>query len=263
MFRTALAVTAALLLAACSKQPEDLTATYALTGGMGRITVKAARNGDARVDSGPQVFLRKDGGEYILLGDSQGQFAAKLDDFIATIGELMREGGMKPAGLPPQPEYELVKTGEETIAGEKGELWKVRPKATPSATSAEAVISTNPAYANVGKALAMQVKLGSAGVAQMQGGEGGIEKLAKEMLAKGMVLRFGEALKLEKIDKAPIEPTAIALPDKVLDRAGLKARLVAERDRARAAAAQQGGVSGRPPMAPPPVANAPALALPK
>ena len=256
MFRTALAVTAVLLLAACSKQPEDVTASYALANGMGRIVVKAAGNGDARVDSGPQAFIRHDGTDYMLLGDSKGRFAAKLDDFIGVIGELLREGGMKPTGMPPQPELELVKAGEETVAGEKGELWKVRPKQTPSVTSAEAVISTNPAYANVGRALMMQVRLGSAGVAQMQGGEGAVEKRAKEMLDKGMVLRFGEALKLEKIEKAPIAAADLALPETVLDRAALKTRLAAERDRVRAA---------RPPAgAPVPVpAPAPSPALPK
>ena len=74
------------------------------------------------------------------------------------------------------------------------------------------------------------------------------------MLGKGMVLRFGESLKLEKIDKAPINPTDILLPDKVLDRATLKARLSAERDRARAAAAQQQrqGAPAMPVPGPPP-----------
>lgn len=242
MIRICITAMAALALAACSKAP-DVTARYALGGGVGSITVQAAANGDARVESGQQALVRKGGTEYMLMTDGKGKFAAKIDDFVAVIGEMMREDGMKPTGLPPQSEFDLVKKGSETVAGVTGDVWTVQPKdpkAAPPGPPIEAVVSGDSAYANVGKALSMQTRMGAKSMEQMQGGMGNLEKRVAEMLDKGMVLRFGDALKLDKVDKGPIDAKAFELPT-VVDKAALKVRLTAERARARAA-------SGAPPM---------------
>jgi hypothetical protein len=87
----------------------------------------------------------------------------------------------------------------------------------------------------------------------MQGGRGNLEKRVEEMLAKGMVLRFADALKLDKVEKGPIDPKSFVLPT-VIDKAALKVRLTAERERAKAAAAKA------MPGGPPPVAVQPAPA---
>ena len=228
---------------------------------MGSITVQAAANGDARVESGQQVLVRNGGTEYLVLTDSKGKFAAKVPDFIAVMGEMMREGGMKPTGLGPQSDYELIKKGTETVAGIAGDVWNVRAKpakdakAGPPTETIEAVVSSDPALAGIGKALSMQTRLGTAGMQQVQGGQGNLEKRVEEMLDKGMVLRFGDALKLDKIEKAPIDAKTFALPA-VIDKTALKARLTAERDRARAASVSPGAVPVDP--AAPPVKSVPA-----
>jgi hypothetical protein len=256
MIRICIAAVAALALAACSKAPEDMTARYVLGGGAGAITVQAAGNGDARVESGQQVLVRHGGTEYVLLTDSKGRFAASVPDFIGVMGEMMREAGMKPTGLPPQSDYALDKTGTETVAGIAGDIWKVSAKGAAKgapAETVEAVISSDAAYANVGKALAMQTRLGTAGMQQVQGGQGNLEKRVAEMLDKGMVLRFGDALKLDKVEKGPIAASAFTLPT-LLDKATLKARMVAERQRAQAAAK---AMPSGPPPAQAPQPNAP------
>lgn len=260
MIRICVAAFAALALAACSKAPEDTTARYTLGGGVGTITVQAAANGDARVESGQQVIVRNGGTEYLVLTDSKGRFAAKVSDFIAAMGEMMREDGMKPTGLGPQSEYDLVKKGTETVAGVAGDVWNVSAKpakdakAAPPTETIEAVISSDPALANVGKALSMQTRLGTAGMQQVQGGQGNLEKRVEEMLDKGMVLRFGDALKLDKLEKAPIDAKVFALPA-VIDKTALKARLNAERARARAAAVPPAAAPAEP--APVPAKPAP------
>jgi hypothetical protein len=241
MFRICLAAVAALALSACSKAPEDVTARYTLGGGVGTITVQAAGNGDARVEAGQQKLVRKGGTEYLVLTDAKGSFAAKSSDFIAVMGEMMKEAGIKPMGAPPQVEYDLTKQGTEKIAEISGDVWKVAPKQpSPGAESFEAVISTDPAFANVGKALEMQTKLGAAQAMQMQGSQSSLEKRVEEMLGKGMVLRFADALKLDKVEKTPIDPKTFELPT-VLDKAALKARMAAAR-----------AASGPPPVATPP-----------
>ena len=136
MIRICVAAFAALALAACSKAPEDTTARYTLGGGAGTITVQAAANGDARVESGQQVIVRNGDTEYLVLTDSKGRFAAKVSDFIAAMGEMMREDGMKPTGLGPQSEYDLVKKGTETVAGVAGDVWNVSAKPAKDAKAA-------------------------------------------------------------------------------------------------------------------------------
>jgi hypothetical protein len=267
MIRICVAAFAALALAACSKAPEDTTARYTLGGGVGTITVQAAANGDARVESGQQVLVRNGGTEYLVLTDSKGRFAAKVSDFIAAMGEMMREEGMKPTGLGPQSDYDLVKKGTETVAGIAGDVWNVSAKpakdakAAPPTETIEAVVSSDPALANVGKALSMQTRLGTAGMQQVQGGQGNLEKRVEEMLDKGMVLRFGDALKLDKIDKAPIDAKVFALPA-VIDKTALKARLNAERARARAASSAP-PMEERPGSAPTPAPAPTAAPAPK
>lgn len=252
MIRICIAAVAALALAACSKAPEDVTARYTLGGGPGGVTVQAAANGDARLESGQQALVHKGGVDYMLITDAKGAFAANMTDFLAVIGELMREEGVKPpAAAPQQGEYELSKTGTDTIAGIKGDIWRITAKGTPGQT-VEAVISSDPAFAHVGKALAMQTRLG-AGMQALQGGVGNLDKRVEEMLGKGMVLRFENSLKLDKIEKGPIDAKSFALPT-VLDKAALKARMIAERDRAREAA--KAAPSG-PPVAMPTPAPAP------
>jgi hypothetical protein len=246
-FKTCLAAVAALALAACSKAPEDVTARYTLGGGAGTITVQAAANGDARIEAGQQQLVRRGGDEYLLLTDAKGRFAAKVTDFIAVVGEMMKEAGFKPMGTPPQGEYDLAKQGTETIAEVPGDVWKVSAKKGPASETFEAVISSDPAYANVGKALQMQTRLGAAQAMQMQGGQSNLEKRVEEMLSKGMVLRFADALKLDKIEKGPIDPKTFTLPT-VLDKAALKTRMAAERARAQAAAKAAPAPGGPPPV---------------
>jgi hypothetical protein len=234
MIRLCLAAATALLLAACSNAPEDVTASYSLAAGGGTMVIKAAANGDARVDSGGQTLIRRGGTEYLVGNDGNGQFATKVPDFVAVMTDVLRKNGVQPVSPGQQPEYELVKGGSETIADIKGDVWKVQPKNAPSAPGADAVISADPALANVGKAFAMHTRLGMASIAHMQGGAGSVEKRLNEMLDKGMVLRFGPALRLSKVERGQIDPASFTLPKTVLDRAALKKRLDAARDRLRA-----------------------------
>jgi hypothetical protein len=215
---------AALLLSACSEPaPVDMTARYA--NGSGRIVVQAAANGDARVETGGQTLVRRGGTEYLVAEDARGRFAVPLPEAIAAMDEIQREAGVKPLGLGPQPDYALTRGGSETVAGVKGVLWKAHPSQVPSLTSAEAVISEDPAHRTLAAALAMQTRLGAAGMAQVQGGVGNLETRIAEMLGKGLVLRFNATLRLEKIEAGPIAAAEFALPAAVLSRAAFKARL--------------------------------------
>lgn len=269
MFRFfAAAASAALLLAACSKGPEDLTAKYTMGGQPGAMTIKAAANGDARVEMMNTAMIHHDGVDYLVGKDAQGSFTAKVDDFIAIAGDAMRESGFKPGPLGPQPAYTLVKTGNETIAEVKGDVWEIKPgKDAPTPPEKmDAVVASDAAYANVGKALAMQTRLSSASMEQMRGGVGSLEKTVQELIGKGMVLRFGSDVKLDKLEKTKFEANTFELPKPVLDRAALKARLDARRAAEAKMAPQMNGqvppAPGPAPTAPAPVPTAPAAKAP-
>jgi hypothetical protein len=244
MIRICLAAAAALLIAGCSKAPEDVTARYALGGGQASMIVKAAGNGDARIDSGGQTLIRHDGKDYLLAKDSQGSFSASVEDFIAVMVEMLKETGLKPPTMPEQPEFVLAKGGKETVGGVEGDVWKVQTKADPKTDAADAVVSEDPTLANVGKAMQIQNRLGVASMEQMQGGRTSLDRRIEEMLAKGTVLRFGPTVRLDKIERGPIDASNFALPGTILDKAALKKRLVAERERVRALRASGAGAAG-------------------
>jgi hypothetical protein len=223
-------IAALLLLGACSvAKPEDATAFFAREAPSGPITVKAAANGDARVEAGDNVFIRRGGVDHVVLTDGAGTFSARIEDLLALIGEGQGQAaiGTKPHA---QPEYALTAGASETVSGVKGTIWKAHPREIPSFTSAEAVIADDPALAALGKGLAMQTGF-SIRRNGPPGGPGNLEKAMLDLFGKGLVLRYGRILRLERIEKGPIPAAAFELPLPVLDKAALKRRFEAERDR--------------------------------
>ncbi len=213
---------ALLLLSACAPaKPEDMTARYAREG-QPALVVMSAPNGDARVVAGDTLFLRKGDREYVVLHDAAGNFSATIEDALRVFGE---DNADTLAGPRSQPEYVLTRGGSETVAGVKGTVWKGHPREIPSLGSFEGVVSADPALAPLGRALAMQTRFAVLRNSADLGGPGNFEKAMLELFAKGAVLRFNQILKLEKIDKAPIPSTMFALPQPLLSRDALRARL--------------------------------------
>jgi hypothetical protein len=166
------------------------------------------------------LFLRKGDREYVVLHDAAGNFSATVEDALAVFGE-----DQAPAAPRVQPEYALSAGGSETIAGVKGTLWKGHPREVPSLASFEGVVSSDPALGSLGRALAMQTRFAVLRNSAALGGPGNFEKAMLDLFAKGAVLRFNQVLKLERIDKAPLPPTMFALPEPLLGRDALRARL--------------------------------------
>ncbi|HEX8301707.1 hypothetical protein [Sphingomonas sp.] len=217
-----LCLAAVLMLAACSPaKPEDMTAHYAREG-QGALVVMAAASGDARASAGDTLFLRKGDREYVVLKDNAGSFAATVDDALAVFGED-KSGAL--AGPRAQPDYALTEAGSETVAGVKGAVWKGHPREVPSLKSFDGVVSTNPALVPLGRALALQTRFTVMRNSAIAGGPGKFEKAMLDLFAKGAVLRFNQVLKLERIDKAPIPAAMFALPQPLLGRDALRARL--------------------------------------
>ena len=106
-----------------------------------------------------------------------------------------------------------------------GTVWKAHPREVPSLTSAEAVVSDDAALAPLGKGLALHARVAVRSNAATMGGFGNFARAMVALYEKGAVLRFGNVLRLERIDRAPLPPGEFAVPQPLLDRAALAARL--------------------------------------
>jgi hypothetical protein len=257
MIRKTLTIAALVLVAACSKAPEDVTARYAAAGGRGTITVKAAANGDAKVEAGPQTLIRKGGTDYVVITEGSEKFAASFNDFVGTTQDIAKEKGMKPQPLPQDPEYEAVEVGEEKVADQKGTIWSIQPKGNPNGDSIRIVVSKDSRYANVAAAIGMQTRLTSARMATMFTSIPKAEKTLEDVIGKGMVLRLGDALTLQDVKVGAIPASEFALP-KVLDRAALRQRIMDQANKALEAAKAAGDKEGAAPTPGATAAPAPA-----
>lgn len=221
MFRTSLAVVTLLLAGCASPKPEDMTAHYAREG-QPALVVMASANGDSRVSAGDTLFLRKGGQEYVVLHDEAGKFSARIADALAVFGE--DESDLRPSPGA-QPDYALSDAGSESVAGVNGILWKGHPRDVPSLASFEGVVSTDTALAALGRGLAMQTRFAVMRNSAINGGPGNFERAMIQLFEKGAVLHFNNVLKLERIEKAPIPAAIFAIPQPLLDRDALRARL--------------------------------------
>jgi hypothetical protein len=255
MIRKTVTIAALALVAACSKAPEDVTATYAAAGGRGTITVKAAANGDAKVEAGPQTLIHKGGTDYVVITDGNDKFAASFADFVGATQDIAKAKGMKPQALPQDPDYEAVQVGEEKVGDQKGTIWSVQPKGNPQGDSIRIVVSDDSRLKNIAAAIGMQTKLTGARMATVFTSVPKAEKVLEDVIAKGAVLRLGDALTLQSVKPGAIPASEFALPN-VLDRAALRKRIEDQANKALEAAKAAGDKTGAAPAEGAPAAPA-------
>lgn len=251
MTRKSIILAALTLVAACAKAPEDVTAHYTTAGGQNAITVKAAANGDAKVEAGPQMLIRKGGTDYVVVNDNGDRFAASFADFVGATADIAKQNGVKPQPLPQDPDYEAIEVGEEKVGDQKGTIWRVQPKGNPGGDAIRIIVSRDPAYANVAKAIAMQTRLTGARMALAYTSMPKAEKILEDVIAKGMVLQLGDSLTLKDVTKGTIPASEFALP-KVLDRASLRKRITDQASKALDAAKAAGAKAGKAGQSPAP-----------
>lgn len=246
MIRKTLTIATLALVAACSKAPEDVTVHYSAAGGRGTITVKAAANGDSKVEAGGQTLIHKGGTDYVVIGDGADKFAASFADFAGATQDIAKQKGEKPQPLPQDPDYEAVQVGDEKVADQKGTIWSVQPKGNPNGDSIRIVVSNDSRFSNVAAAIGMQTRLTSARMATVFTSVPKAEKVLEDVIAKGMVLRMGEALTLTDVKPGAIPASEFALP-KLLDRAALRQRIMDQAAKALEAAKAAGAKAGTAP----------------
>lgn len=208
----------ALLLAAPAQA--DITARFAQTS-RPPMVVEVRDNGDSRITVNDGFYLRRDGAAYMILSDTRGTFAARQEDFVALIRELM---GAAPELQPPgDSQVSLGRQGEETVGGRRGTRFRLKfvGSANPEETL-DVVISDDPELAPVGRA--MEAQLAPLLSASMTGTPGLFQGLA-DLMARGTVIRFGFLWELESVATGPVDAAAFELPGPVLSGEALRERL--------------------------------------
>ena len=108
------------------------------------------------------------------------------------------------------------------------------------------MVSDDSRLKNVAAAIGMQTRLTSARMSTMFTSVPKAEKTLEDVIAKGAVLRLGEALTLQDVKPGAIPASEFALP-KVLDRAALRQRILDQANKALEAAKAAGDKAGAAP----------------
>ncbi len=212
----------------------DITARYVLpTIGNAVMTVEADGRGNSRISmDGRQGMVTTGGVSYFIMADDDGLVVVKRDDALAVMTALAREmvgGPDVPEGALPSPSGPApTEAGNETVAGQPGRRWILVTDARSDKTGADVVLSEEPVLAPIGQALAIQFNIDPLATG-FSVGPGGLSIMGSPatiaLLRSGTLQRYGEAARLENVSRAPIPPSAFALPAAPMTRAAYARRL--------------------------------------
>jgi hypothetical protein len=224
-----LAFAAALGLAATSAKA-DTTAIYTSPGFGGEMTIEIASNGDVRATTGTRgdyVIVR---GEevYMVFFTDKGPVVDRMRDVGDAMADWVREKmpqfGKMPSG--DIPAFKLVDGGVATVKGRAGRIWYHDLGDHRLMSDFSLVISTDPALADIGKAILRQTEASQQMMRVAMGGRGGFMEGALEVLRTGTPIRLS-TMELTTVTHAPIPAERFALPAEPETRDQVRARFIA------------------------------------
>jgi hypothetical protein len=200
----------------------DITARYILPEiGDLVMTVEADDHGNSRISVDGQPGVITTGGiAYFVTTDEAGPVVVRRDDALAAMNALAREmtGAPELPGSAPADPVMPGPTdgGGETVAGRAGRRWILLSGDPPrGADVMDVVLSDDPELAPIGRALAAlftEDTLGVGGSVGPGGLTGNVTPPALALIRRGTILRFSGMARLESVTRAPIPPSAFALP---------------------------------------------------
>ena len=222
---------AATALFATQPAAAGITAHYRTGQGpeQGSMTIEVNDRGDSRVDIGDgRTMLVLDGVAYVVERDSEGVYAARMDD-VFELSIVRLDGSRRPSNgpilaLPPQPappRVRLERGGIETVAGQRGTLWRIVDPAAPGGVGAqEIVVSDDPALAPLRGVLGTR----ETDAPNPAFDPNGAARARWTIHQRGAITREGRHLRLERVRIHPM-PNAFTLPAPPLGREALAARM--------------------------------------
>lgn len=207
-----------LILLLPGRAEADVTAHYRADSGVGMV-VFLADNGDRLIEHGAHTAYLTIGGEtYLILNDARGSYTTRRETFLAALRALPR--------AEPQPteeeRYSIVDRGDEVVAGFPGSRISIGTEGSRQ-DRMELVISTAPELQQVGRAVAGHIV---PWLSVVPGPEAEIAETLRTVLQRGALVRLGNLLVLDRIDRSPIPAERLRLPSPPLDQQALTSRML-------------------------------------
>jgi hypothetical protein len=200
----------------------DVTARYRQADGP-PIVIQVNDRGDGRMAVTNAVYLSSSGANHMILTLSSGTIVVRREDFLAVIAEL---SGVLTPPTPPSRRIAISEHGREVVGGRSGIVYRVGAAGT--ADFLEFVVSTDADLAPVGRVFQAQFlpMFATQGMTPP-----GLLEAMTDLLSRGTLLRFGNMLRLEAADTAPVPASAFALPGTPISRDALRERIMSDAGR--------------------------------
>lgn len=225
MLKTMLAVT----LFAAGPAWADTTAIYKSPTLGGEMTIEIAANGDVRATTGTRgdyVILHGDE-VYMIFFTDKGPVVDRMSDvgaaMAAWIHDRMPEFAKMPDG--DGPAFKFVDGGVATVNGWAGKIWYNGMGGDRLRADFSFVISSDPALADIGKAMLRQMEASQQMMEEAMGKRGFADG-ALEVLRTGTPIRL-MTMELTTVSHTPIPAERFVLPAEPETREQVRARFIA------------------------------------
>lgn len=250
---------------------DGLEASYSKEGRPDAITINLDDDGNARLWAGKRRgIIVRDGQDYLMnerrvaidktkykmepvaalrgdvmaalsaLADAQRKRVEQAEAAAKASGELRPDGTRVlrlPDGRemlftpPPVVNFQVIQVGTEEVGGRSGKVWRLSAIGDPRPNGLEAVMSSDPALAQVGRLIRMHMAPADVAALEPEGTRRNLAKAAAELFGKGTLLRLsvrGEAgqtlelYRLQRFGPASFRGAVLQLPATVRDRNTLR-----------------------------------------
>lgn len=250
---------------------DGIEASYSKEGRADSITINFDDDGNARLWAGKRRgIIVRDGQDYLMnerrvaidktkykmepvaalrgdvmaalsaLADAQRKRVEQAEAAAKASGEL-RPDGTRVVRLydgremlitpPPVATFQVVPVGTEEVGGRSGKVWRLSAVGDPRPNGLEAVMSSDPELAQVGRLIRMHMAPADVAALEPEGTRRNLAKAAAELFGKGTLLRLsvrGEAgqtmelYRLQRFGPASFRGAVLMLPATVRDRKTLR-----------------------------------------
>lgn len=174
------------------------------------------------------------------LADAQRKRVEQAEAAAKASGELRPDGTRVlrlPDGRemlftpPPVVNFQVIQVGTEEVGGRSGKVWRLSAIGDPRPNGLEAVMSNDPALAQVGRLIRMHMAPADVAALEPEGTRRNVAKAAAELFGKGTLLRLSvrgevgqtlELYRLQRFGPASFRGAILQLPATVRDRKTLR-----------------------------------------
>jgi hypothetical protein len=197
--------------------------------GQARIEMLAPGTPAAGARQPGVALITREGVDYIAFNGPQPgmQIVTRTDDALALASQyaapLLRGSAREGAQQVMQQRVEIIPVGPETVAGVRGNLYRVVLVMGETRTPpVEVVVATDPRLAPIGREFARFAESMRPTLVALLGGEPQAYAAFRGLMGLGAPLRIGNHVQIESVSTEEVPDSAFALPGPVMSRAQLQ-----------------------------------------